>query len=46
VFGALGLWVAVAAPLPAPAAWLMPAIAALLVWTVFNRVRRGLQPAA
>jgi CDP-diacylglycerol--glycerol-3-phosphate 3-phosphatidyltransferase len=46
VFGALGTWVAVAAPLPALAAWVMPVIAALLAWTVFNRVRRGLQPAA
>ena len=46
VFGALGTWVAVAAPLPALAAWVMPVIACLLAWTVFNRVRRGLQPAA
>lgn len=46
VFGALGTWVAVAAPLPALAAWVMPVIAALLAWTVFNRVRRGLRPAA
>ena len=46
VFGALGTWVAVAAPLPALAAWVMPVIAALLAWPVFNRVRRGLQPAA
>lgn len=46
VFGALGAWVAMAAPLPAMAAWVMPVIAALLAWTVFNRVRRGLQPAA
>lgn len=46
VFGVLGTWVAVAAPLPELAAWAMPAIAALLAWTVFNRVRRGLQPAA
>nr|MBP8310232.1 CDP-alcohol phosphatidyltransferase family protein [Burkholderiaceae bacterium] len=46
VFGVLGAWVAVAAPLPALAAWLMPALAALLAWTVINRVRRGLLPAA
>lgn len=46
VFGALGTWVAMAAPLPAMAAWVMPVIAALLAWTVFNRVRRGLLPAA
>lgn len=46
VFGALGAWVAMAAPLPAMAAWVMPVIAALLAWTVFNRVRRGLRPAA
>ena len=46
VFGALGTWVAMAAPLPAIAAWVMPVIAALLAWTVFNRVRRGLRPAA
>ena len=46
VFGVLGTWVALASPLPALAAWVMPVIASLLAWTVFNRVRRGLLPAA
>jgi CDP-diacylglycerol--glycerol-3-phosphate 3-phosphatidyltransferase len=42
VFGALGLWVGVGGALPAWAAWLMPVVAALLVVTIVNRVRRGL----
>jgi len=41
-FGALGLWVGVGGALPAWTAWLMPAIAALLVVTIVNRVRHGL----
>lgn len=41
VFGALGLWIALA-PLPAWAAYMMPVVAAALVLTIVNRVRRGL----
>jgi CDP-diacylglycerol--glycerol-3-phosphate 3-phosphatidyltransferase len=43
VFGALGLWAALAAPLPGWAAFLMPALAAALVITIVNRVRGGLK---
>ncbi|HZA95099.1 MAG TPA: CDP-alcohol phosphatidyltransferase family protein [Burkholderiaceae bacterium] len=43
VFGALGLWVALALPLPEWAKWLMPLLAVLLVWTVFNRVSGALR---
>jgi len=47
VFGALALWIGIAAPpLPAWSAWLMPMMAALLVVTIVNRVRRGLGEAA
>jgi CDP-diacylglycerol---glycerol-3-phosphate 3-phosphatidyltransferase len=42
VFGALGLWVGLASPLPAWATFVMPALAALLVLTIINRVRGGL----
>ena len=42
VFGALGLWIGVASALPAWAAYVMPVVAAALVVTIFNRVRRGL----
>ncbi len=42
VFGALGLWVGLGAPLPAWTAWLMPAMAALLLVTIVNRLRRGI----
>jgi CDP-diacylglycerol---glycerol-3-phosphate 3-phosphatidyltransferase len=43
VFGALGLWVGLAGALPAWAAYAMPALAAALVWTIANRVQRGLR---
>jgi CDP-diacylglycerol--glycerol-3-phosphate 3-phosphatidyltransferase len=43
VFGALGLWAGLGAPLPAWAAWIMPALAAALVVTIVNRVRGGLR---
>jgi CDP-diacylglycerol---glycerol-3-phosphate 3-phosphatidyltransferase len=43
VFGALGLWIALALPLPEWAKWLMPLLAVLLVWTVFNRVSGALR---
>ena len=42
VFGALGLWAGLGGALPEPVAWLMPALALLLVATIVNRVRRGL----
>jgi len=42
-FGALGLWVALASPLPAWAQWLMPLLAVLTIWTVFNRVAGALR---
>ena len=43
VFGALGLWAGLAAPLPEWAALVMPALAAALVVTIVNRVRGGLE---
>ena len=46
VFGALGLFVACSGPLPAWAAWLMPAVAVLTVFTLVNRVRAGLRELA
>jgi CDP-diacylglycerol--glycerol-3-phosphate 3-phosphatidyltransferase len=42
VFGALGLYVALGGPLPGWTAWLMPAAALLVAWTIANRVRRAL----
>lgn len=45
LFGALGLWVALA-PLPVWMAWLMPLLALLLALTVVNRIRRGLAEVA
>ena len=42
VFGALGLWIAVADVLPDWAAYVMPLLAAALVVTILNRVRNGL----
>jgi CDP-diacylglycerol--glycerol-3-phosphate 3-phosphatidyltransferase len=42
VFGALGLWVGISAPLPDWVGWGVPAIAVLLALTVVNRVRAGL----
>ena len=43
VFGALGLWAALAAPLPSWATLVMPALAGALVVTIVNRVRGGLK---
>ena len=43
VFGALGLWVALAAALPDWAALVMPLLAGALVVTIINRVRSGLK---
>lgn len=45
VFGALGLWIALALPLPEWAKWLMPLLAVLLVWTLVNRVSRAVREA-
>lgn len=45
VFGALGLWVGLDAPLPAPAAWLMWLVVAMIAWNIVNRVRRGVEAA-
>lgn len=42
VFGALGLYLSLGAPLPAPAALLMPAVAALTAWTIVRRIRAAL----
>ena len=42
VFGALGLYVGLDAPLPTAAFWLMPAVALLTAWNIVNRVRRGI----
>ena len=44
--GALALWIGLGGALPAWAAWLVPAMTALLVLTIANRVRRGLADAA
>lgn len=44
-FGALGLYVALGGPLPGWTAWLMPLLAALVAWTVVNRIRRALAEA-
>lgn len=43
VFGALGLWVALTLPLPDWTKWLMPLLAVLTVWTIFNRVMRAIR---
>ncbi|MDN4590038.1 CDP-alcohol phosphatidyltransferase [Xenophilus aerolatus] len=45
VFGALGLYVALGWPLAPWAAWLMPLLAALVAWTIANRIRRALAEA-
>ncbi|MGJ7496971.1 CDP-alcohol phosphatidyltransferase family protein [Variovorax sp. RT4R15] len=46
VFGALGLYVALGWPLPDWSGLLMPLLAALVAWTIVNRVRRALDEAA
>lgn len=43
VFGLLALWVGVMLPRPEWLGWLMPLIVLLLVWTIVNRIRGGLQ---
>jgi CDP-diacylglycerol--glycerol-3-phosphate 3-phosphatidyltransferase len=42
VFGALGFWIGIGAPLPHWLGWLPALISLLLVMTVLNRVRAGL----
>jgi CDP-diacylglycerol--glycerol-3-phosphate 3-phosphatidyltransferase len=46
VFGALGLYIALGGALPPWSAWLMPIVAALIAWTIVNRIRRALFEAA
>ena len=43
VFGALGLWIGVAATLPEWVGYVMPLLAVALVVTIVNRVRNGLR---
>lgn len=45
VFGVLGLYVALGWPLAPWAAWLVPLLAALVAWTIANRIRRALAEA-
>jgi CDP-diacylglycerol--glycerol-3-phosphate 3-phosphatidyltransferase len=45
VFGALGLYVALGLPLAGWTGWLMPLLAALVAWTIANRIRRALAEA-
>jgi len=43
VFGVLGLWIALASPLPEWTQWLMPLLAIFLIWTLINRVTGALR---
>ena len=43
VFGALGLWAGLGAPLPEWTALALPAMALALLWTIWNRVQSGLR---
>lgn len=43
IVGTLGLWIGIGWPLPDWLFWLLPIMAALLVLTTINRVRRGLR---
>ncbi len=45
-FGCLGLWLGLADSLPPWVFWLMPAVSALIVINIINRVRSGLRQAA
>jgi CDP-diacylglycerol---glycerol-3-phosphate 3-phosphatidyltransferase len=45
VFGALGLWIGVSAPMPSWLGWAAPILAVLLLLTVINRVRAGIREA-
>lgn len=42
VFGALGLWLAIAGNLPDWAFWIMPAVALLIFVNILNRIRNAL----
>jgi CDP-diacylglycerol--glycerol-3-phosphate 3-phosphatidyltransferase len=46
LLGGLGLWLGLAGALPVWTAWLMPALALLLVLTIANRIRSGLAEAS
>ena len=46
LFGILGGWLAVDGFLPEWMVWLQPLLIALLLWTIFNRIRKGLAEAA
>jgi CDP-diacylglycerol--glycerol-3-phosphate 3-phosphatidyltransferase len=46
VFGVLGFWIGIGAPLPGWLGWIVPTVAVLLVVTVINRVRAGLREVA
>ena len=43
--GAIALWIGIAGLLPSWAAWLFPALCALVAWTIVRRVRNGLREA-
>ena len=45
VLGAIALWIGIAGLLPAWAAWLVPALCALVAWTIVRRIRNGLREA-
>jgi CDP-diacylglycerol--glycerol-3-phosphate 3-phosphatidyltransferase len=45
IAGALAVWIGLGLALPAWIAWLMPAMAVLLVVTIVNRIRGGLRDA-
>jgi CDP-diacylglycerol---glycerol-3-phosphate 3-phosphatidyltransferase len=45
VFGALGLWIGLSAPMPSWLGWAAPILAVLLLLTVINRVRAGIREA-
>ena len=46
VFGALGFWAGTSMPPASWMPWVMPLVAALLVFTIVNRVRSGIREAA
>jgi CDP-diacylglycerol--glycerol-3-phosphate 3-phosphatidyltransferase len=43
VFGALGLWIAIAGSLPSWIRWLIPVLVILLVLTTVNRIYRAIR---
>lgn len=45
LFGALGLWIGIGAPMPEWLSWLLPGVAALLLLNIYNRIRRGVAQA-